>query len=87
MDGDAAPASEMMHARLERPEDVSAGRGRVFSTHATADSLGTALMYPPARRQYAIHSAVIQSFALAHQMVSTSDKALLGTTQSFGGFL
>lgn len=64
------PASGILHARLECPEDVSGGRGRVFSMSATADSPGTALMYPPASRQYAIHSAVIQSFALARQMVS-----------------
>lgn len=44
--------------------------GECSALSATADSPGTALMYPPARQQYAIHSAVIQSFALARQMVS-----------------
>ncbi len=69
-DDDKEPALEMMHARLVRPEDVSGSRESVFSMPAIADSHGTALMYPPARQQYAIHSAVSQSFALAHQMVS-----------------
>lgn len=61
-------ASQMMHARLKRPEDVGGGRERAFG--ALPLSLGIALMYPLARRQYAIHSAVIQSPALACQMVS-----------------
>lgn len=46
-----------------------------FGVPATAASPGTALMYPPARQQYARRSAVIQSSALACQMVSTYDGA------------
>lgn len=57
------------NARLERPEDVRTRKAGWSVRHAAA-SHGTALMYPPARQQYAVHSAVIQSFAPERQMVS-----------------
>lgn len=63
-------------AQLERPDVVSRifgvgmGWDEMGGVQHTTDSPGTALMYPPARQQYAIHSAVTQSFALQCQMVS-----------------
>lgn len=69
IEDDVESASGMMHARVEVLRMSEAAEG-VFSMPATADSPRTALMYPPARWQYAIHSAVIQSFTLASQMVS-----------------
>lgn len=45
------------------------GVGGGDAQHIT-ESPGTALMHPPARQQYAIQSAVFQSFALERQMVS-----------------
>lgn len=44
-------------------------RQRESVQHACYCWLSHSLMYPPARRQCAIHSAVIQSYALARQMV------------------
>lgn len=42
-------------------------RGCVLKLNGSPE---TASVHPPARQQYATHSAVIQSLALAHQMVS-----------------
>lgn len=49
---------------------LSAETGGGGGAQHITESLGTALMHPPARQQCAIQSAVFQSFVLERQMVS-----------------
>lgn len=80
------PASQMMHARLERPDDVSGSRGRAPSESPPLLTPGfycipTPSASPRTRRQRAIHSAVIQS--LARQMAAPK----MGLPRRHGGGL
>lgn len=63
------PASKLSSTEASRgcQQKQCVGGGGV---QHTTFSPGTALMYPPARQQYAVHSAVIQSLAPERQMVS-----------------